>query len=163
MSDPRCSRERDTLPSFLVRDRNGCTDRLARDSGQENRQARPGLRTCLWPWSGLFGDEVGLLLTFGNYYSELTYQVFVGVVGLIILRALAIRFGERLVRDFMRMERWDAVGLVGLFLAGFSTLFFAFVLDIIGASFALLGSYQLSGGTSIGARCLFRLRRADSQ
>src|SRR5467141_3111128 len=25
---------------------------------------------------GLIGDEVGLLLTFGNYYSELTYQIF---------------------------------------------------------------------------------------
>ncbi len=88
---------------------------------------------------GLIGDEVGLLLTFGNYYSELTYQIFVGAIGLIILGALAIRFGERLRRDFMGMERWEAVRLVGLFLAGFSTLFFAFDQDIIGASFALLG------------------------
>jgi len=87
---------------------------------------------------GLIGDEVGLLLTFGNYYSELTYQIFVGAVGLIILGALAIRFGERLRRDFMRMERWEGVGLVGLFLAGFSTLFFAFDQDTIGAPFALL-------------------------
>ncbi len=69
---------------------------------------------------GLIGDGVGLLLTFGNYYSELTSQIFVGAVGLTILGALAIRFGERLRRDFMRMERWEAVGLVGLFLAGFS-------------------------------------------
>ncbi len=88
---------------------------------------------------GLIGDEVGLLLTFGNYYSELTYQIFVGAIGLIILRALGIRFEERLRRDFMRMERWEGVGLVGLFLAGFSTLFFAFDQDNIGASFALLG------------------------
>jgi len=72
---------------------------------------------------GLIGDEVGLLLTFGNYYSELIYQIFVGAVGLIILGALAIRFGERLRRDFMGMERWEAVGLVGLFPAGFSTSF----------------------------------------
>lgn len=93
---PTCvdSRERYSLPPFLVRDRNGCTDRLARDSGQENRQARPGLCTCLWPCLGLIGDEVGLLPTFGNYYSELTYQIFVGAVGLIILGALAIRFGR---------------------------------------------------------------------
>ncbi len=95
---------------------------------------------------GLIGDEVGLLLTFGNYYSELTYQIFVGAVGLIILGALAIRFGERLRRDFLGMERWEAVGLVGLFLAGFSTLFFAFDQDIIGASFALLGFVAIVWG-----------------
>jgi len=95
---------------------------------------------------GLIGDEVGLLLTFGNYYSELTYQIFVGAVGLIILGALAIRFRERLRRDFMGMERWDAVGLVGLFLTGLSTLFFAFDQDIIGASFALLGLVAIVWG-----------------
>src|SRR2546425_12660877 len=93
----------------------------------------------------LIGDEVGLLLTFGNYYSELTYQIFVGAVGLIILGALAIRFG-RSRRDFIGMERWEAVGLVGLFLAGFSTLFFAFDQDIIGASFALLGLVAIVWG-----------------
>jgi len=75
---------------------------------------------------GLIGDEVGLLLTFGNYYSELTYQIFVGAIGLILLGALAIRFGERLRRDFMHMERWEPVALVGLFLTGFSTLLFRF-------------------------------------
>jgi hypothetical protein len=95
---------------------------------------------------GLIGDEVGLLLTFGNYYSELTYQIFVGAVGLIILGALAIRFGERLRKDFMRMERWEGVSLVGLFLAGFSTLFFAFDQDITGAAFALLGLFAIVWG-----------------
>ena len=95
---------------------------------------------------GLIGDEVGLLLTFGNYYSELTYQIFVGAVGLIILGALASRFEERLRRDFMGMERWEAVGLVGLFLAGFSTPVFAFDQDIIVASFALLGLVAIVWG-----------------
>ncbi len=88
---------------------------------------------------GLIGDEVGLLLTFGNYYSELTYQIFVGAVGLIILGALAVRFGEKLRRDLMGMERWEVVELVGLFLAGFSTLFFAFDQELIGVPFALIG------------------------
>ena len=88
---------------------------------------------------GLIGDEVGLLLTFGNYYSELTYQIFVGAIGLIILGALAVRFGERLRKDLRGMMRWEVVGLVGLFLAGFSTLFFAFDQDLIGTLFALTG------------------------
>ena len=46
----------------------------------------------------------------------------------------------------MRMERWEAVGLVGLFLAGFSTLFFPFDQDIIGASLALLGLLAIVWG-----------------
>ncbi len=88
---------------------------------------------------GLIGDEVGLLLTFGNYYSELTYQIFVGAIGLIFLGALAVRFGERLRKDLRGMKRWEVVGLVGLFLAGFSTLFFAFDQDLTGAFFAITG------------------------
>jgi hypothetical protein len=88
---------------------------------------------------GLIGDEVGLLLTFGNYYSELTYQIFVGAIGLIILGALSIRFGERLRKDLIGMRRWEVVELVGLFLTGFSTLFFAFGQEVIGIAFALTG------------------------
>jgi DMSO/TMAO reductase YedYZ heme-binding membrane subunit len=88
---------------------------------------------------GLIGDEVGLLLTFRNYYSELTYQIFVGAIGLIILGALAVRFGERLRKDLIGMRRWEVVELVGLFLAGFSTLFFAFDQEVIGIAFAVTG------------------------
>ena len=88
---------------------------------------------------GLIGDEVGLLLTFGNYYSELTYQIFVGAVGLIILGALAVRFGERLRKDLIEIRPWEALGLVCLFLTSFSTLFFAFGQDLIGIAFAVAG------------------------
>ena len=88
---------------------------------------------------GLIGDEVGLLLTFGNYYSELTYQIFVGAIGLIILGALAVRFGEKLRNDLTGMKRWEAVELVGLFLAGFSSLFFAFDQEASGTTLALIG------------------------
>src|SRR5881396_2061409 len=34
--------------------------------------------------AGLIGDEIGLLLTFGNYQSELTTDFFVGVIGFIV-------------------------------------------------------------------------------
>jgi hypothetical protein len=95
---------------------------------------------------GLIGDEVGLLLTFGNYYSELTYQIFVGAVGLIILGALAVRFGEILRRDFMGMGAWEGLVLVGLFLAGFSTLFFAFDQALIGVPVALVGIVAIIWG-----------------
>jgi hypothetical protein len=83
--------------------------------------------------------RVGLLLTFGNYYSELTYQIFVGAIGLIILGALAVRFGERLRQDLIGMRRGEVVELVGLFPAGFSTLFFAFDQEEIGVPFTFIG------------------------
>jgi hypothetical protein len=95
---------------------------------------------------GLIGDEVGLLLTFGNYYSELTYQIFVGAAGLIILGALAVRFGERLRRDFMGMGPWEGLILVGLFLAGFSTFFFAFGQVLVGVPMALAGMLAIVWG-----------------
>jgi hypothetical protein len=95
---------------------------------------------------GLIGDEVGLLLTFGNYYSELTYQIFVGGIGLIILGALAVRFGEKLRKDLMGMKRWEIVELAGLFLAGFSTLFFAFDQVASGIILALIGILAIISG-----------------
>lgn len=88
---------------------------------------------------GLIGDEVGLLLTFGNYYSELTYEIFIGAIGLIILGFVVIRFGERLRRDFVSMGPWEGLYLSGMFLAGFSTLFFAFGQPLIGLPMALGG------------------------
>src|SRR5712664_2633072 len=45
-----CGRgQRNTLSPFLVWDRNGGAHRLARDSGQENREIGLGLRACIWP------------------------------------------------------------------------------------------------------------------
>jgi hypothetical protein len=95
---------------------------------------------------GLIGDEVGLLLTFGNYYSELTYQIFVGGIGLIILGGLAVRFGEKLRKDLMGMKRWEIVELAGLFLAGFSTLFFAYDQEANGIVLALSGILAILSG-----------------
>ena len=51
MSDLRYGRSGIHFHHFWLKDRNGCTDRLTRDSGQENRQARPSLCTCLRPRS----------------------------------------------------------------------------------------------------------------
>jgi len=100
---------------------------VGRDSGAKELTGWTGaLRTCLWPRSGAHWDEVGLLLTFGNYYSELTYQIFVGQVGLIILGALGYSIRGETAKRFHANGAMGRSGLVGLFLAGFSTVFFAF-------------------------------------
>ena len=54
---------------------------------------------------GLIGDEVGLLLTFGDYHSQLTYVFFIGLVCFVALATLLAGFRADLERDLSGMER----------------------------------------------------------
>src|SRR5205807_1235743 len=49
--------------------------------------------------AGLIGDEVGLLLTFGDYQSSLTTDFFVGVIGFIILASTLVRYRKIVMKD----------------------------------------------------------------
>jgi hypothetical protein len=49
--------------------------------------------------AGLIGDEVGLLLTFGDYYSGLTEVFFVGAIGFIIVAMLLSRGRSLIEKD----------------------------------------------------------------
>ncbi len=75
--------------------------------------------------AGFIGDEIGLLLTFGNYYSELTYVFLVGLTGFVAGVALLLKFGDRLKRDVLSIGKEERVVHVGLIVAGLSVLFFA--------------------------------------
>ncbi len=76
--------------------------------------------------AGFIGDEVGLLLTFGNYQSELTYLFFIGAICFIFLATLALRYGKQLERDLSSISRKERLFQAGVFLMGFSAFFFAF-------------------------------------
>lgn len=76
--------------------------------------------------AGFIGDEIGLLLTFGNYQSELTYQFFIGAVCFIFLATLALRYGKQLERDVSNISRRERLFQAGVFVMGFSALFFGF-------------------------------------
>lgn len=80
--------------------------------------------------AGLIGDEVGLLLTLGDYRSELTFQFFIGAVSLATLAILSLRYGDHLKRDIFGLGRGERLTYLGIFIAGISSIFFAFALLI---------------------------------
>ncbi len=70
------------------------------------------------------GDEIGLLLTLGDYQSELTYEFFIGAMSLIIIMTLLVRYRAVVFRDVVQLSLRERVILVGVYIAAF----FAFLL-----------------------------------
>ena len=75
--------------------------------------------------TGLIGDEVGLLLTFGNYYSDLTVVFFVGAISFIVLATLLSKGRDRLQEEVFDLGWKERLSQIGVFVAGFSAVFFA--------------------------------------
>ena len=86
---------------------------------------------------GLIGDEVGLLLTFGDYASNLTEIFFVGAIAFIILVTLLSRGREHIEKEVINISRRERLTQLGVFLGAFSVVFFA--ADNDGVGFAVLG------------------------
>jgi hypothetical protein len=88
---------------------------------------------------GLIGDEVGLLLTFGNYHSQLTYVFFVGFFCFATLAILVVRFRQDIEQDLSGMEKGETTAHVGLVITCSSALPFAFRFPLAGSALALGG------------------------
>jgi len=101
---------------------------------------------------GLIGDEVGLLLTFGNYHSELTYFFFVGFVSVALLLLLVIRYREPLKRDLIEVERGETLVHFGAGVAALSTLFLSFGFVAPGLGVAFSGIVVALGGAALRRR-----------
>ncbi len=84
------------------------------------------LATVFGLGGGLMADEVGLLLTFGDYYSLLTYMFVVGFTSLAVFLLLVLRFRREILLDLEGFERGEGLVHVGILVAGFSALAFAF-------------------------------------
>jgi hypothetical protein len=89
--------------------------------------------------TGFIGDEVGLLLTFGDYSFRLALMFFVAAVSFIILATLFTRYHKQLEKDVLTIGIRQHLSRWGLFLIGFSTIFFAFGLTAMGLVVAGLG------------------------
>ena len=89
--------------------------------------------------AGFIGDEVGLLLTFGNYQSELTFDFFIGVISASTLLLLLLRYHDLLIREISYLMSREGLSLLGVFLAGFSFILFAFGSISFGTPLALVG------------------------
>jgi hypothetical protein len=90
--------------------------------------------------AGFIGDEVGLLLTLGDYKSELTYQFFIGAICFIFLATLTLRYGKELERDVSSLSRKERLFQAGVFVMGFSAFFFGFGSIQVGTLTLALGT-----------------------
>jgi hypothetical protein len=72
---------------------------------------------------GLVGDEIGLLLTFGNYYSELTYTFLIALLTFSFMAALLKRHGKTIITELYGFSRRNIDLYIGLFLAFTSSAF----------------------------------------
>jgi hypothetical protein len=98
---------------------------------------------------GLIGDEIGLLLTFGNYYSELTYVFIIGFISITTLSLLFINYKDKLKRDVTGLGIGERLVHVGIVIACLSTLpfsvdapFLGLVILIMGALIVALGAWH---------------------
>jgi len=89
--------------------------------------------------AGLIGDEIGLLLTFGDYQSSLTTDFFVGVVGFIILASTLVRYRKIVRRDVTHTSWNERLTYIGISLAGLSAIFFAVNSLTSGVALASIG------------------------
>jgi len=90
--------------------------------------------------AGFVGDEVGLLLTGDDYYSELTFEFLIAALAFIILVALMIRYRKQILEEVFRLSRGERLTHIGVFLIGFSAIMFAFDTLELGVPLILLGA-----------------------
>ena len=108
---------------------------------------------------GLIGDEVGLLLTFGNYRSQLTYFFVVGAVSFALLVIFLFRYRDELEDDVLSLGRGERLAHVGVAVAAFSALFFAAGFLAEGLAVAAVGFALATAGVLLHVRKAASLSR----
>ena len=91
--------------------------------------------------AGFVGDEVGLLLTFGNYQSELTYVFFIAAISFVIIATLFLRYRAQLREELLKLSFRERAAMIGVYLTG-SSVFFFFLssgVSLVGIPLALAG------------------------
>jgi amino acid transporter len=91
--------------------------------------------------AGFVGDEVGLLLTFNNYQSELTYLFFVAAISFVIIATIFLRYRAQLKDELLKLSFRERAAMVGVYLTGFSVFFFFLSsgVSLVGIPLALAG------------------------
>jgi len=93
---------------------------------------------------GFVGDEVGLLLTFNNYQSELTYLFFIAAISFVIIATLFLRYRAQLKEELLKLSFRERVAMIGVYLTGFSVFFF-----FLSSGVSLVGIPLALGGLGI--------------
>src|SRR5947208_2932157 len=135
---PRDHHPGNPLPSLLVRAHDDGGGRLLGIVDNDEKFARV-YAVVFGVGAGFVGDEVGLLLTFDDYYSELTLEFLVAAVAFLILVALMIRYRTQILEEVFHLSRGERLTHVGVFLIGFSALSFAFGIFELGTPLVVIG------------------------
>ena len=72
---------------------------------------------------GLIGDEIGLLVTFGDYYSGITYTFVISLLAFVFMVTLFMRHGQAIINEILGFSRLNIDLYVSLFLAVVSSAF----------------------------------------
>jgi len=88
---------------------------------------------------GLVGDETGLLLTLGNYYSELTYVVTLGGMAFAGMAYLAFRYSKHIKNEVFFLGRGERTVHLGVGIMAVSSLALAFDYLFIGVAVLAAG------------------------
>lgn len=86
---------------------------------------------------GLIGDEIGLLLTLNNYWTEITYTAVILIATFASILILVFRFAEAIRTEFTEFLRNNASLYFGIFLAVVSA---AFVLETSNPTIIIISS-----------------------
>lgn len=88
---------------------------------------------------GLVGDEIGLLVTFQNYWSEITYTFIIGVVAAASIIILTLRYSRILRMEFSEFIHGNRSLYFGVFLECLSIAFILETDDFLVTIFSGLG------------------------
>ena len=72
---------------------------------------------------GLIGDEIGLLVTFGDYYSGITYTFVISLLAFVFIVTLFMRHSQAIINEILGFSRLNIDLYVSLFLAVVSSAF----------------------------------------
>jgi hypothetical protein len=80
---------------------------------------------------GIIGDEAGLLLTLGDYWTSLTYTVIITFLAIVSITILLIRYSNTIRTEFSHFARSNASLYFGVFLAAVSAAILLETDDIV--------------------------------
>lgn len=86
----------------------------------ENERVNRLAAILLGAGGGLIGDEIGLLLTFGNYWTDITYTLVIIFLTLASMLILLNKYSKAIRKEFTEFSRSNAGLYLGVFLAGVS-------------------------------------------
>jgi len=106
---------------------------------------------------GVLADELGLLLTLGDYQTAITYTLLVGMVVAAATGSLVHHYWCDVVTELKRITLWERVAILGLFLLLFPIVLVTFGIPADAVGLVIAGAYRTRFGRAwkISRRQLF--------